>query len=79
MASADDDRMRGIMLTRRAALVGVVAAVMFGAEHAVLGGGLPLWVSLLSVVTFGQGFLAMEFLRRSAVRKSWQAEPRDEP
>jgi hypothetical protein len=68
--SADDARMKGLILTRRAALLGFVAAAVLGAVHAVLGGGLPLWCYILSAVSFACVFVSMELMRRSVARKA---------
>jgi hypothetical protein len=76
--SADDDRMRGIMRARRVALWGLVAAVVLGGAHGIVGGGLPLWVYVMAAVCFASCVVSMDFPRGSALRQTRQAEPDDD-
>ena len=78
MNTADDDRMRGIMLARRVSLGGLVGAVVLGGVHGILGGGLPLWVYVMAAVSFASCVVSMDFLRRSAVRQTREADPKDD-
>ena len=59
---------------RNGSLLALIVTIVFATEHAVLGGGLPLWCYVLSAVSFAWAATSMEFLRRSLARKRRQAE-----